>query len=390
MTSPTETPRVASPELDDLAEALRAVSGDLVRSYERLARRAERVEQELARKVVELDAARSELEAVLAALPTGVAVRDREGRVVRTNPALQRILGRSEAELLGEAQLGDLPAEDEPDAPREIRTPTGERRVVARRRSTLVDADGRPTGSVEIVDDRTDLTRLSERLHRVDKMAALGTMAAGIAHEIRNPLNAVGGFAELLQRPDVPEAKRRRWLEAIAAGVREVDAILESMLTFARPERLHLEEFDVVEMLSEAVASARRGLERPDRWVIEQHSELERLRADRIKLRQAVRNLVSNALHVQPDGGRVLLTVRRDAKDALLRCADSGPGVPPELTERIADPFFTTRAEGTGLGLSLVQAIAALHGGGLEIERTSPELGGAAFTLRIPLDPKRS
>ncbi len=220
-------------------------------------------------------------------------------------------------------------------------------------------------------------------------MAALGTMAAGIAHEIRNPLNAVGGFAELLQRPDVPPEKQQRWLAAIAAGVREVDAILESMLTFARPERLHLEEFDVAEMISEAIASARRGLERPEGWQIELRCELERMRGDRIKLRQALRNLISNGVHIQPEGGRVSLTARRDGADALLRCADAGPGVPAELTERIADPFFTTRAEGTGLGLSLVQTIASLHGGGLEIERVSPELGGAAFTLRIPLDPKR-
>lgn len=389
MSPQVDPPRLANLELDDLADALRAVSGDLVRSYERLAARAEHVERELARKVRELDAARNELEAVLDALPTGVAVRDRHGRVVRTNAALERILGLSREELLGGEAFDDLPAEDEPEIPREIRTPSGDRRVIARRRCDVRDADERVVGSVEIVDDRTALTRLSEHLHRVDKMAALGTMAAGIAHEIRNPLNAVGGFADLLQRPGVPEEKRRRWLEAIAAGVREVDAILESMLTFARPERLHLEEFDVADTVAEAVDAAKRGHERVERWSIEWRCELERIVGDRIKLRQALRNLVSNALHVQPDGGRVLISARREGGDALLRCADAGPGIPPELADRLADPFFTTRAEGTGLGLSLVQTIASLHGGGLDIEPVAHDLGGAAFTLRIPLEPKR-
>jgi signal transduction histidine kinase len=110
--------------------------------------------------------------------------------------------------------------------------------------------------------------------------------------------------------------------------------------------------------------------------------------ADRIKVRQALRNLVANAMQAQPDGGVVDVSIALDGNEVRLRVQDAGPGIPPELRSRVADPFFTTRAEGTGLGLALVNSIAELHGGRLEISNSPSPLGGADIAFRLPHQPQ--
>jgi len=228
-----------------------------------------------------------------------------------------------------------------------------------------------------------ELARANERARALDKMAGLGTMAAGIAHEIRNPMNAIKGFAELLKKAVGENARTRRWAGAISEGVDEVDAIITGLLSFAQPEQLCAEPVDARELLEAAIRAAL-ARERPQAWSVTSESAVESFRADRIKVRQALRNLVANAIEAQPGGGRVDVRILREGGDLVFRVDDAGPGVPAELIPRLADPFFTTRAEGTGLGLSLVHAIARLHGGGVEIHSRPSALGGARIEFRVP------
>ena len=107
--------------------------------------------------------------------------------------------------------------------------------------------------------------------------------------------------------------------------------------------------------------------------------------ADRIKLRQAIRNLVANAVDAQPGGGRIEVVLAQEGDDVAIRVSDAGPGIPAEVARRALEPFFTTRADGTGLGLALVHTIAQLHGGRCDIERRPSPLGGATVILRFPL-----
>ena len=392
------TPVTAPRELEAMAASLRAISGDLIESYERLSVRAKRMEQELIEtnaelehKVRELDETRERLEAILEALPTGVAVRDAEGRIVRVNRALASILGVDSARLLQRIELPGLG--NVRDRVCEVHRADGDVRVLLARRSDVAGADGRSAGSVEIIDDRTELERLAERLHRVDKMAALGTMAGGLAHEIRNPMNAIGGFAELLLRASSTNgasAQHRRWLEAIGEGAREVEGIIAGLMSLADPGRLTLEELETAPLVDEAVALALRGTDSPERWEINVECDAPKLAGDRIQVRQALRNLVANAVAVQPTGGAVLVRVRAERDDVLIEVEDAGPGIPAEHFRRAADPFFTTRAEGTGLGLSLVHAIAQLHNGALEIDRRRSPLGGARVRIRLPQRPSEA
>lgn len=230
-----------------------------------------------------------------------------------------------------------------------------------------------------------------ERLHGLDKLAALGNMAGGIAHELRNPMNAAKGFAGLL-RARLPEgSKEQRWAGLIVDGIGEADAILGNLLSLARPERLILETIDGVELTraaldavftDPALAAAR------ERWSIDTSftpSPLPAFVGDRLKLRQVLRNLVANALEIQPGGGSVRLCIAIESEEVRFEVEDSGPGMTPEAERRALEPFFTTRPEGTGLGLAFVRQVAELHSGSVEVHGRGSATGGARFVVRFPL-----
>jgi len=226
-----------------------------------------------------------------------------------------------------------------------------------------------------------------ERLHAADKLAALGTMAAGIAHEIRNPLNAVKGFASLLQRRGDLDDEATRWCRLIVDGSNEADIIIENMLSFGSPQRMHVETIDGQELLEAGVRLALADEGVPAGAAVEARSDAPPFAADRIKLRQTVRNLVANALDAQGAGARVEVTLSLDGDAIVLNCSDAGPGVPPADRHRIFDPFYTDHADGTGLGLALVDAIARLHGGTVRVSSQPSGLGGAEFLFRFPYQP---
>jgi two-component system sensor histidine kinase FlrB len=375
------------PELEHAMRAFSSISDGLLASYRELERRAQHVEGELCEKLAELDSVTRHLEAVLATLPTGVVVRDAQGRVVRANPAALAILGVDLERLRADPSVPGLAGASADGEPREVQCADGVRRVIASRHCPIASDDEHvPAGSVEILDDRTQITELTERLHGLDKLAALGNMAGGIAHEIRNPMNAVKGYAALLRKHAPPGSREARWSESICAGVDEADEILASMLTLAHPERLALETIDARTLVADAIAA----LGADDAEITTACPELG-FAGDRVKLRQALRNLLVNALQAQANvqgvRPRVHVAATRAGDHVQLSVSDAGPGIPAELRKRVFDPFFTTRADGTGLGLALVSTIARLHGGRVEIPPGPASLGGAEVRLLIPFSP---
>jgi len=388
-------PALDQSDLAQVATELSAISENLLASYARLARHAERVEgelvlanSELARRVAEVDALRLHLDAVRRALPCGVVVFRADGRVGSVNPRALELLGCDEDEVLGTRGIALLAAATRDEAVREHVLRDGQHRVLAVRRSDMPCG----SGSVVTIDDRTEERRLSAELASTSKMVALGTMAGGIAHEVRNPLNAVRGFASLLCRELEGTSRAHRFATRIQQGVDEVDAIVASLLGFAKPERLVREDVDVGTLVAEAVALARREFAADGhaaRWTIDVDADASgvhpvRIHADRIKLRHALRNLLANAIQAQPAGGRVAVEVRDLGELVEIRVHDAGTGLAPTVVGRAGEPFLTTRAEGTGLGLALVHAIAAVHGGRFEILPASGPLGGVDARLRIP------
>ncbi|QDU86484.1 Sporulation kinase E [Planctomycetes bacterium Pla163] len=374
----------ANGDLDDATRTLVAITHGLKSAYEALEQRAQRVEAELERT-------NRELAAILEALPTGVIVRDGRGTVVRSNRAATELLGATHESLTASEALAAL--ENAPGATVPV-TVTGsdgepvERRLHSRAANVIGQA-GEPIGTLVIVDDRTELDALTERLLVQDKMAALGTLAAGIAHEIRNPLNAIGGFAGLLEkRLDEPTAVR--WAGLIGQGSREIESIVTGLVTMAGGESVVATTVSAHELVEAAVDRVLAHTDGASAWSIERDVRVDTLEGDEVKLRQALRNLVDNALVAQPDGGRIVVRVApaSDGSDAVdISVDDDGPGVPAELRKRVLEPFYTSRAEGTGLGLALTHTIVQLHGGSLSIKDASSPLTGARFSLRIPNSP---
>lgn len=380
-------PAPNSAELEAMMQSLSAISGDLLESYEKLRVRADRMEQELCIANAELEHQVAEVEAILQALPVGVAVRDVNGVVQRVNGALTQMLATDEHDLVGEEAAQELPFCTEAGEAIRYETPDDQTRVLAWRSAPIEGADGSFEGSVEIFDDKTDIAQLEERVRQMDKMAALGNMAAGIAHEIRNPMNAVKGFADLFKKRMEPGTKDHRWASLISEGVSEVDSIISSLLSFAQPEQLNAETVEAQDIVDGAIAASLQRLpggRDAACWELSVDCTAGSLRGDRIKLRQALRNLISNAIDIQPEGGSLHVVAYEHDGSHIFQVQDAGPGVSEELAPRLADPFFTTRAEGTGLGLSLVHTIAALHGGALHVSSERSPLGGASLQFSIP------
>ena len=229
---------------------------------------------------------------------------------------------------------------------------------------------------------------LARRAQVAEKLAAVGTMTAGLSHEIRNPLNAAGLQLAVLERRlrRLPETERAALLEPVGLvrdEIRRLAHLLEEFLLFARPRELTLRPLPFEQVLDNALALLSKDAERRGITLVrEAQPELPKILGDGERLQQALINLLLNALDAAPEGGQVRITGQADGDDVLIAIDDNGPGVPPEMRNRIFEPFFTTKHAGTGLGLPMVHAIAAQHGGDVTLE-DSP-LGGARFVLRLP------
>lgn len=228
---------------------------------------------------------------------------------------------------------------------------------------------------------------LVERTHRAEKLAAIGTLAAGLSHEIRNPLNAAILQLNVLQRrltrvPNLPESTFEP-LALVQHEITRLSRFLDEFLQYAHPHDIRLVEIDVALLVAQVL-----DLLQPQ--AAEQLVTIERnisagitVRADESRLQQVIMNLVLNAIQATPNGGWIRVQIGKTATHATVSIEDSGPGVPVELREKIFEPFFTTKRTGSGLGLPIVHAIVTQHGGSVQLEH-GPE-GGARFVLSLPL-----
>lgn len=241
---------------------------------------------------------------------------------------------------------------------------------------------------------RVELAEKSEQLARSSRLAALGEMAAGIAHEIRNPLGSIALYARMLVEDLAGLPGSRVTAEKIAGGVRRLDEIVGDVLAFSRELRVRESEVDAGELFDAALeACAVGGLVRVERVV-----EVERVVCDRGLVVQALVNLVRNAVEAMREarGGALVLTLsarrarcERSRRDAVvLGVRDTGPGVPPGVIERMFNPFFTTRETGTGLGLAIVHRIVDAHAGWIDVANHEAPCG-ASVAMYLPQPVRR-
>lgn len=258
----------------------------------------------------------------------------------------------------------------------------------------LLDDEGRLYAIVHYLKDVTANRRIEQQLVRSDKLASLGTLVAGIAHEINNPLGIIAGYAEaLLDRakdPSLASAAEFRdfpeYLRTIHSEIFRCKTILKSLLEFARPSAGTFREIDINEVIKEVLLLLQHHSARLKHTLsLDLDRDLPKLRADAGSLRQVLMNLLLNAISFTPEGGTIRITTGPDSGGRIrLAVSDTGIGIPAENLGKIFDPFFTTRSvgEGAGLGLTISHRIVEEHGGTIDVESAPGR--GTTFLIRLP------
>jgi signal transduction histidine kinase len=257
--------------------------------------------------------------------------------------------------------------------------------------SPLVDEHGRAAGAICLFTDLTAVVDLEEQLRLKDTLARLGELTAGLAHEFRNGLATIHGYARLLDLERLQE-KDRQYVEGIRQETDSLQQIVTRFLNFARPAQPAVSRLDLGSMVDRVADEVRNEVEARGGSIVVRGGFAD-VEADDVLLRQAFSNLVRNALEACAAAGitpRIVVTGRLDAAHRVIRVTvhDNGPGIAAAARDRLFRPFFTTKREGTGLGLALVQKIAVLHNGRVSV--ADPSEGGASFEVALPLPDEAS
>ncbi|MCX7163077.1 MAG: ATP-binding protein [Betaproteobacteria bacterium] len=382
--APSSTAAVAPGEAEHLAEAFRVfsrASEELAVVYSELQGQVAQLTGELAaangalRQQYQEKAALTErLTLLLDALPAGVVVLDGSGCVLQANPAASRVLG--------DALVGAGWTAIEADVLEASETPgeflSGERRLAVA--VTPLDSAG---GRIVLLHDVTETQHLKTQAERNQRLAAMGEMAAQLAHQLRTPLAAALLYAGNLENAELPAASRVSIAQKTVARLKHLERLIQDMLMFARGEVLGRESFAVADLLAEMAQTFEPLARSRDLdFRVTDESGGTALTGHRKSLAGALTNLLENALQAVDKGGRIDLDARREGSLLRLSVRDNGRGMDAHTAARLFDPFFTTRADGTGLGLSIARGVARAHGGGIEV--VSSPGAGAEFILTLP------
>jgi signal transduction histidine kinase len=328
---------------------------------------------------------------------------DARGAVTSLNGPGERLLGLRGAAIRGRsvgealqaipdlaAWILDAPAGDRLLQERDFTLAAeGSRRATVRASaSDLRTEAGQTDGLVVLLRDITEVSRLEAQLRRSDKLAALGTLSAGVAHEVKNPLHALGLNLHLLQTelvPGPPDGEAvRSYLDVLRSELQRLGRIVENFLRFAKPSVPEIKSVDVAALVERVLGLV--AFEAADHGVgIETHldPELPSIPSDEGQLSQVFLNVIINAFQAMPDGGALVVTTRKDGDWAEVAVKDTGPGIAEAVLPHVFDPYFTTRPSGVGLGLAIAHRIVQGHQGSLDVE--SHVGSGTTMIIRLPL-----
>lgn len=394
-----ETPdfRPVSPRVqDDSSFAVAAMQGVIARmkEQEKELRELRQQAEKRARETARIS------ENVLREMPNGLMVFDREGFLTTANPAVRQMLAvdiwarQRYPEILSEQPVltgyvrdclerGKTVAQ----ATLECVTSSGETHILGVSISPFHAPTGESDGALCLLTDLTEVHRLQEQVRMKEHLAALGSMAAGIAHEFKNSLATISGYAQLLRDAGLPE-ENRALAERIVRESRSLARVVADFLTLSKPLTLTAQPVDVESLLGQAIDDLRQ-VQSFSKIQFRVEGPFAAVEGDAVLLRQALSNLLRNACEAvaaHSDGGLIAVQAedcrQGDREFLRVRITDSGPGIPESDREKVFLPFYTTKAEGSGLGLALVQKIIVTHNGFVSLETLAPQ--GASFAILLP------
>ncbi len=354
-----------------------------------LAERLRHSELALKKREIDFEELENLNQIILENIPSGLIIINNAGRIRSFNAGAATITGYA-LEVIYNRPIAEL-------FPDMIVLDGKNFKTIARGETRLIDKQGgqRPVGfSSSMVRDVSgetlgllvtfqDLSRLKEmesQLKRADRLAAVGQLAAGMAHEIRNPLASISGSVQLLMEGEKLEQDDRRLMGIVVREAERLNALLTDFLVFARPSPPCLEPVDVAELLDELVFMIAADERFKDIELQRDYTGAMEWYCDRDQLRQALWNLLVNGAEAMEHGGR--LTCGLDSEVPAVFIEDTGPGIPDAIRDKVFDPFFTTKDSGTGLGLATVHSIVEAHQGRLDLIKA--EGGGERFVICMP------
>lgn len=371
-------------QLEDAFELFNRMSNQLASSYQTLENRVSELSAELAaarserlQQLAEKERLANRLQRLIEVLPGGLLVVDGDGTIRECNPAALRLLGEP---LVGESwqRIVDRAFAPEAAGGSEVTLRTGRRVSISVR-----GLDPEP-GQIVLLLDVTEQHALQETLNRHRRLSAMGEMVASLAHQVRTPLSSALLYASQLSASDLSPAQRSRFTDRIVGRLRHLERMVNDMLQFARGGSFDKQDFAVQALVDDVLKTLEPQMKACG-GTLEVHNRIPgaSLRGCREALQSAILNLATNALQACDEAPRLRLEIRRAGPAAVeLVLSDNGPGIPEEVREKVFTPFFTTRPDGTGLGLPVVRAIVLAHDGELWMRSTPGE--GATFGLRIP------
>ncbi|MBU2548389.1 MAG: GAF domain-containing protein [Proteobacteria bacterium] len=333
------------------------------------------------------------LESLLEAANDVIFTLDARGRITYVNRKIQE-WGYTKEALIGRP-LDDLAADGPPAALIEKKivqgleagfsTRDGGRRDVLLSTSRIEDESGQGAAWLVLARDITERKQLERQLFHSEKLASIGILASGVAHEVGNPLSAISGYAQILQSGGVDAVEAREYLDGIESQAARIQRIIEDLLSYSRPSTGHRSEIELSEALPQIMSMLTaqrvfRGIEA----AYDLAPDLPPVIMDRDHLAQVIINIALNAAQAMPDGGALRIRAERENDRVLILLSDTGPGIPAELRDRVFDPFFTTKpvGRGTGLGLAICHRIVESYGGSIELAAGPGP--GATFVVGLP------
>lgn len=343
-------------------------------------------------------------EYILKSMTSGMIICDEEGKITRMNHPAEAIVDKSENTVLGKhyktvfgeesplcSSIQTASTEQSTYSIPEIKiAKKGSESVPVSLSSSVVkDRQDKMLGVVVFLTDLTEIKKLEEEIAFKDKMAALGEMSSGLAHELRNSMGAILGFSKLLKKRKEDPTSQSQAVDGIINEAMIMESMLQRFLAFAKPFQLKIEKINLKKIIQECHTSVKETLkENTITFEFESEPGLPFILGDRLLLKQCFHNVIQNAIEAMPDGGKLLIQLGEkqltsQEKSILVEFSDTGCGIPKEVQDKIFNPFFTSREKGTGLGLSLVKKIVSLHNGKIEVE--SEPNKGTTFRIYLPL-----